>query len=149
MPMSVNFAMPVLVVDDYNTMVRIIRNLLRQAGFTAELREPSTDDPLGGVIDVSGPFGLVQIISFGNRFPAAIRDALVGENILLIPGGNLRIIPLPQLVALKLYAGGIKAKADIVELLRRNPDADFDEIRNVCRRYRLRGLAPLLRELED
>jgi two-component system chemotaxis response regulator CheY len=31
--MSVNFAMPVLVVDDYNTMVRIIRNLLRQVGF--------------------------------------------------------------------------------------------------------------------
>ena len=25
--------MPVLVVDDYNTMVRIIRNLLRQVGF--------------------------------------------------------------------------------------------------------------------
>ena len=31
--MSVDFAMPVLVVDDYNTMVRIIRNLLRQVGF--------------------------------------------------------------------------------------------------------------------
>jgi two-component system chemotaxis response regulator CheY len=31
--MSVNLAMPVLVVDDYNTMVRIIRNLLRQVGF--------------------------------------------------------------------------------------------------------------------
>ena len=31
--MSVDFAMPVLVVDDYNTMVRIIRNLLRQIGF--------------------------------------------------------------------------------------------------------------------
>lgn len=31
--MSVNFAMPVLVVDDYTTMVRIIRNLLRQIGF--------------------------------------------------------------------------------------------------------------------
>ena len=38
---------------------------------------------------------------------------------------------------------------NVVELLRRNPDADFDEIRKVCRRYRLRGLAPLLRELED
>ncbi len=31
--MSVNLAMPILVVDDYNTMVRIIRNLLRQVGF--------------------------------------------------------------------------------------------------------------------
>jgi two-component system chemotaxis response regulator CheY len=33
--MAVDYAMPVLVVDDYNTMVRIIRNLLRQIGFEA------------------------------------------------------------------------------------------------------------------
>jgi two-component system, chemotaxis family, chemotaxis protein CheY len=31
--MSVDLSMPILVVDDYNTMVRIIRNLLRQLGF--------------------------------------------------------------------------------------------------------------------
>jgi two-component system chemotaxis response regulator CheY len=32
--MSVDLSMPILVVDDYSTMVRIIRNLLRQVGFT-------------------------------------------------------------------------------------------------------------------
>jgi two-component system chemotaxis response regulator CheY len=31
--MAVNLSIPVLVVDDYNTMIRIIRNLLRQLGF--------------------------------------------------------------------------------------------------------------------
>jgi two-component system chemotaxis response regulator CheY len=31
--MAVDFSMPVLVVDDYNTMIRIIRNLLKQLGF--------------------------------------------------------------------------------------------------------------------
>src|ERR1700720_3430885 len=31
--MVLNPSMPVLVVDDYSTMVRIIRNLLRQLGF--------------------------------------------------------------------------------------------------------------------
>jgi two-component system, chemotaxis family, chemotaxis protein CheY len=31
--MAVDPSMPVLVVDDYSTMVRIIRNLLRQLGF--------------------------------------------------------------------------------------------------------------------
>ena len=31
--MPLNLSMPVLVVDDYNTMVRIIRNLLKQLGF--------------------------------------------------------------------------------------------------------------------
>ena len=28
-PMAVDLSMPILVVDDYNTMIRIIRNLLR------------------------------------------------------------------------------------------------------------------------
>ena len=32
--MAVNLNMPILVVDDYKTMVRIIRNLLKQLGFT-------------------------------------------------------------------------------------------------------------------
>ena len=31
--MAVDLSMPILVVDDYNTMIRIIRNLLRQLGF--------------------------------------------------------------------------------------------------------------------
>jgi two-component system, chemotaxis family, chemotaxis protein CheY len=31
--MPVNLSMPVLVVDDYSTMIRIIRNLLKQIGF--------------------------------------------------------------------------------------------------------------------
>jgi two-component system chemotaxis response regulator CheY len=31
--MAVDHSLPVLVVDDYNTMVRIIRNLLKQLGF--------------------------------------------------------------------------------------------------------------------
>jgi len=33
MAMAIDFNMPVLVVDDYRTMVRIIRNFLRQLGF--------------------------------------------------------------------------------------------------------------------
>jgi two-component system chemotaxis response regulator CheY len=31
--MAIDLSMPVLVVDDYNTMIRIIRNLLKQVGF--------------------------------------------------------------------------------------------------------------------
>ena len=41
--MSVDLSMPVLVVDDYSTMVRIIRNLLRQVGFT------NVDDASDGI----------------------------------------------------------------------------------------------------
>ena len=31
--MAVEMSMPILVVDDYKTMIRIIRNLLTQIGF--------------------------------------------------------------------------------------------------------------------
>ena len=31
--MAIDLSMPVLVVDDYNTMIRILRNLLKQLGF--------------------------------------------------------------------------------------------------------------------
>ena len=31
--MAVDLSMPILVVDDYNTMIRIVRNLLKQLGF--------------------------------------------------------------------------------------------------------------------
>ncbi len=130
---------------DLNTM-RAITTSLRNAGFNTELREPDGADPLGGVIDVSGSFGLLQIISFADRFPAVIDDALRVAKLVVREGSPLRLVPIPQLIALKLYAGGYKSKADIVELLARNPDADLYEIRAVCKRYRLRGLETLISE---
>jgi two-component system chemotaxis response regulator CheY len=42
--MAADPSMPILVVDDYNTMIRIIRNLLRQLGF-----ENVDDAPDGSV----------------------------------------------------------------------------------------------------
>ncbi len=138
-----------LGVDADAGKMRGLLDLLRAAGYTAEFHEPDADDPLGGVIDVSGAFGLVQIVNFGNRFPAAIRDALAGEDIRMRPGGALRIMPIPQLVALKLYAGGWKSLADIVELLRRNPEVDLGMIGETCRKYRLRGWEKVLEELRQ
>ena len=41
--MAADLSMPILVVDDYNTMVRIIRNLLRQVGFR------NVDDATDGI----------------------------------------------------------------------------------------------------
>ena len=31
--MAVNATIPILIVDDYKTMIRIVRNLVRQLGF--------------------------------------------------------------------------------------------------------------------
>ncbi|MFZ4395469.1 MAG: hypothetical protein ACOYOU_07565 [Kiritimatiellia bacterium] len=126
--------------------LRTVAEALRHAGFTAELREPDGDDPLGGVIDVTGPFGLLQIVSFADRFPAVIDDALKDATLVVRAGSILRLVPVPQLIALKLYAGGYKAKADIVELLACNPDLDLAAVRATCARYRLAGLEELIAE---
>lgn len=40
--MAVSMTMPILIVDDYNTMIRIVRNLLRQLGFS------NIDEATGG-----------------------------------------------------------------------------------------------------
>jgi len=126
--------------------LRAVTESLRQAGFTADLREPDSSDPLGGVIDVSGPFGLLQIISYAGRFPAVIDDAVRIATLVVREGSPLRLVPIAQLIALKLYAGGYKSKADVVELLARNPGLDLEEVRAVCRRYRLAGLDELIAE---
>ena len=137
-----------LGVDADLSQMRVLTAALRDEGFVVDFHEPDGDDPLGGVIDVSGPFGLIQVVSFANRFPAVIRDALAGEDVRIRSGSELRLVPIAQLVALKLYAGGSGSKSDIVELLRRNPEADLDVIRTTCRRYRLRGLDAVLQELD-
>jgi hypothetical protein len=62
-----------------NIEVRYFASLadrLRTAGLDVALREPDGQDPLGGVIDVSGPFGLVQIVDFGERFPGVTESGL-------------------------------------------------------------------------
>jgi hypothetical protein len=128
--------------------MRHLHGILVARGYDATFHEPDREDPLGGVIDVVGPFGIVQIVSFANRFPAAIRDALAGETIRTRPDGGLRVMPIPQLVALKLYAGGLKSLADIVELLLRNPEVDLHEVGETCRRYRLRGWEQVMAELQ-
>ncbi len=45
--MAANFAMPILVVDDYQTMVRIIRNLLKQIGYENVDEAASGEEALG------------------------------------------------------------------------------------------------------
>ena len=134
------------VLASQSTM-QSLTDSLRGHGFDALFHPPDAEDPLGGVIDVSGPFGLVQIINFEDRFPAIIHDALAGDDIRIRPGSRLRIAPIPQLVALKLYAGGWKSHADIVELLLRNPNVDIEAIRKSCRKYRLRGFDRVIKDL--
>src|SRR5882724_450620 len=70
--MAVDHSMSILIVDDYNTMIRIIRNLLRQLGF-----EDVDDAPDGSAALAklrSKPYGLV--ISDWNMEPMTGYDLL-------------------------------------------------------------------------
>jgi len=130
------------------TVLRELEHALRAKGYDVALREPDAQDPLGGVLDIAGPFGLLQIVSYADRFPAVIEDAVRGATLVAREGSPLKIVPIPQLVALKLYAGGMKSKADIIELLVRNPDIDLELIHSVCERYRIQGFSELISEIE-
>ena len=55
--MAVDMAMPILIVDDYKTMLRIIRNLLKQLGF--ENVEDATDGSSALQKLRERPYGLV------------------------------------------------------------------------------------------
>jgi hypothetical protein len=118
-----------LGVNANPAQLRALARLLESKGYAVELRSSDGADPLGGVIDVRGPF-----------------DALSASKMVVREGSPLKIVPLPHLIALKLYAGGHKSKADIVELLIRNSDADLESVKKLCRRYRLRGLDKLIAE---
>ncbi|WP_143101427.1 nucleotidyl transferase AbiEii/AbiGii toxin family protein [Stigmatella aurantiaca] len=119
--------------------LRAVYDEFLRLGYTAELREPDGDDPLGGVIDVEDKAGgFVQIVNFDNSpsggFPRVIRDALQA---LGPPISRLPIAPLPHIIAMKLYAGGDKSRRDIQALVRNNPDEDWEAIRTLCKSYNL------------
>jgi predicted nucleotidyltransferase len=128
--------------------LRKLKETLEKEGYMVTLREPDGQDPLGGVLDIEHSSGMIQIVSFAERFPAVIRDAFHSSGLFLKEKSTLKVSPLPHLVALKLYAGGYKSKSDIFEVLSRNPDADLEEIDALCRKYRIGGFKEIRRELE-
>ena len=55
--MAINKNMPVLIVDDYKTMLRIIKNLLKQLGF--ENVEEATDGTMALAMMKDKQYGLI------------------------------------------------------------------------------------------
>ncbi len=138
-----------LAMNADRSTFRNIAEALRGKGFEVELREPDLNDPLSGVIDVRSAVGLIQLVNFGQTFPAIISDATKEATMTVREKSPLRVVPLPHLVALKLYAGGLRSKADVVELLKRNADADLNGIRALCEKYRLPDLRQILDEARE
>ena len=123
---------------DPGTQLVALQRAVEGAGLRTVLRLPDEDGPRGGVLvvwehsdDDGDPVDPVEVVNFVNphrrRASPAMRAIERAEPI--DTGSPVRCVRLPDLVALKLYAGSRMDLADIVELLVRNPDADLDDIR--------------------
>ncbi len=127
------------VAADPGTQLVSLQGALDSAGLSTQLRFPD-DDPLGGVLSVwshrtdgDERDDVVEVVNFRNPWrpvetpaPAAIARAEP------LPGSTLRCVRIEDLVALKLYAGGLSDLADIEQLLAHNPEADLSAIRAVA-----------------
>lgn len=128
------------IYTDPFTTLRELSGKLDALGFHAELRLPDAEDPLGGVLTVTGDdFDTIQLVNYCNPLRGGDNPgyAAIQASEGLLPGTSLRVANLAYLVALKLYAGGVKSKLDVFELLGRNPEASRSDIRDVCARYGL------------
>ncbi|MFW5968557.1 MAG: hypothetical protein ACOCV2_13620 [Persicimonas sp.] len=135
-----DFDLGVITSEPEEIFEQIVAEL--SAEFDTDYRLPDASDPLGGVLTIEGA-GMqpIEIVNFVNRDnltlrspgPAAVRHSKAG----LIEDSPLKVVTLPYLVALKLFAGGFASLGDAVALLEHNPDADLEMIREVCREYGL------------
>jgi len=141
-------------VDPYTKLAELEKELAAM-GLRTELRHPDDDDPLGGVLrvwereDADGePLDKVDVVNFwnphrptGTPAMATIKNALpLGE------GSVLRYARLADLVAMKLYTGGRRDEADVVDLLVMNPSADVEEVRSVAKGYGFDRIDTLIEE---
>jgi hypothetical protein len=123
------------VAVDPLTTLRPLANALRAEGYDAAYEAPDEHDVLGGVLSVSGPdTDPVQVVNFVNMLRArndnpgatAIRTALPMADL------ALRVVDLPHLIALKLWAGGPKSERDVLALIDANDDLDVADVEAAC-----------------
>jgi two-component system chemotaxis response regulator CheY len=100
--MAVDVSIPVLIVDDYNTMIRIIRNLLRQLGF--EQIDEANDGTMALAKMRTRKYGLV--ISDWNMEPMTGYDLLLEVR----ADPNLAQVPFIMVTAESKTANVIAAK---------------------------------------
>ena len=136
---------------DPRTVLRDMERSLKEQGYTTRLIFPDPDDPLGGVLTVTGDdFDAVQVVNFYNpwAFSSNPGKSSIQTAAARIPGYDLPVVDVPHLIALKLYAGGPRNRSDVLELIERNRDIDRSEIRRVCEQFNLTAdLDDMLRDV--
>jgi hypothetical protein len=123
---------------------------LRDEGYDVD-NEPAPDDPLGGVVTVSGadfdPIQVVNLRAPGGRHERLAREAIATAK--HVPELRLPVVDFAHLIALKLVAGARKDELDILELVRANPETPLQPVMDVCRRHRLKTRFEELLRLKD
>lgn len=126
-------------IDPQRDLVALEQALAAQ-GLKTRLRLPDDEDPLGGVLTVwatvdedGHPADIVEVVNFHNparvvNTPARLAIARAQR----LSESALRCVTIEDLIAFKMYAGGLMDHADVIELLARNPDADIATIRSVA-----------------
>lgn len=132
-------------VDPFSQLIDI-ENQIKKRGFRTELITPDAEDPLGGVLTIErDDIDPIQLVNFYN--PLAPGAGTIGQEAIkesdIAKGGRLAVVDLPHLIALKLYAGGLQSKADAVQLLKVNPQANIQKLRDITSKHNL------LKELEE
>lgn len=122
--------------------LRQLLTVSKAAGLKAKLRLPDDDLP-GGVLvvwaseDQNGdPIDVGEVVNFYNPLrPVANPAAKAIARAFPLDVLRLRCVALPDLVALKLYAGSGGDLNDIVQLLANNPDTDLDAVRSIAQPF--------------
>lgn len=108
-----------------------LRDRIAAAGFAADMILPDSDDPLGGVINITGPdFDTVQVINFYNPLRWAAVHRLVDQalsELQMLPS-ELQVVSAELLIVLKLYAGDLQSLGDIRKLLEANTSIDLTKV---------------------
>jgi hypothetical protein len=142
-------------IDPY-TELRELEEVVSARGYRVKRNLPDAEDDLGGLLRIwteedehGDPVQPVEVVNFLNphrprRAPA--RDAITRAT--PIEGSTLRCVTLADLVAIKLDAGSRADLADVVAVLRSNPDADVETIRATCKQYGFEVIDELIAEAQ-
>jgi len=126
-----------------------LERMLIDAGLQTRLNYPDDDDPLSGMLtvwateDADGvPVGTVDLVNFPQSSHTPACAAI--ERAEPLPGSALRCVGIADLIALKLYAGGLVDHADIVQLLLNSRSADLSMVRSVASPFGVGGILEAL-----
>jgi hypothetical protein len=135
----------------------VLKSALEDAGLNATVNHPDEYDSLGGTVmiwetadDEGVPVAPVEVVNYINPYrprPNPASEAI--RNAISMQGRALKYPRLADLVALKLYGGSRRDKADIIELLVKNPDEDIELIRSTCKHYGYDEIDELIDEAAD